>query len=270
MIAPFAKILRFVAVPHYERSYAGGFDFNWDVRAGGFAPTFQVQSQDAEGDPWINVLAQPVVEPYVAGVGPLQLSFQGDGHFRLQVLNAAANNAVVTQSQPIDARYQLGRGDWLKYREMLRRERLQIERLSGEPAWLLRRIVYGTPCPACVNPITGDVTTSECAACYGTGYVGGYYPAFPLFVDWKKRPPGNTTTARTPNGASEVAASEVIVPAFPRVKFEDIVVDNATNERFNVQASEPVTFRAAPIKQKLGLSRLQPSHPVYQVPVPGL
>ena len=273
------QIRAFVAVPHWERSYAGGFDFNWDVSVRGFAPAFQVQSQDAEGMLWTDLLVDdtgapaPVTVPFVAGVGPRQLSFQGDGHFRLVVFDAATPGIVAATSRPVDARNQLTRADWLRYREMLRRERLQLEKLTGLPAFLLRRIVYGTFCPDCRDPATGEVSSTECAACYGTGFVGGYYPPFPVFADWDDPPgSGGDTTSVNSEGPNEDKRSSAMLLAFPGAKFQDVLVDRGTGERHVVDENgvQAVSFHGAPIKQIVKLSRLAPSDPAYGVPVPGL
>jgi hypothetical protein len=265
-----AQIRRFVALPHFDRDAPGGFDFHWDVMAAGFIPHFQLQGREAEGEGWQDLLPSPIAEPFAAGVAPKSLSFQGDAHFRLLVLDAADDETVRASSNPIDARYQMRRRDWLFYREMLRRERLHMEKLTGLPGWLLRRIVNGPRCAECVNEITGEAMSSECPECFGTGFDGGYYDAFPLWASWDDAPPGGDATGREGSGPRELHPATAVIPAFPSAKYEDILVDRGTGMRYSVDRSESIAFRSAPVKQKLTLSRLQPAHPAYGVPIPEL
>lgn len=50
---------------------------------------------------------------------------------------------------------------------------------------LYTRKYDGERCPQCYDPIRGRAGSNDCAICYGTGFVGGYDPAFQLYVRLK-------------------------------------------------------------------------------------
>lgn len=68
--------------------------------------------------------------------------------------------------------------DWLYATEVIRKETLRHQLFSSIPGWLLKAKRYGTVCP-CVDPFTGEVTSSTCPQCYGTGFLTGYYAPVP-------------------------------------------------------------------------------------------
>ena len=49
---------------------------------------------------------------------------------------------------------------------------------SGSPVIVARIKKAGLRCPVCYDPITKQSKKSECSACYGTGFAGGYYKPF--------------------------------------------------------------------------------------------
>lgn len=73
------------------------------------------------------------------------------------------------------------------YLEEIRRRNLALLEQDGEPFKLLKRRYSGTPCPLlrseagtqCPNPLGKPIGTS---ACYGTGYLGGYYDTLDIKI----------------------------------------------------------------------------------------
>ena len=56
---------------------------------------------------------------------------------------------------------------------------------TGQLFDLYQRKYSGERCPQCYDPVHGRATSPDCAVCYGTGFVGGYTPAFQLYVRLK-------------------------------------------------------------------------------------
>lgn len=61
---------------------------------------------------------------------------------------------------------------------------------------LYTRKLDGERCPRCFDDIRGRAGTSDCPVCYGTGYVGGYDPAYQLYIRLK---PAQASLDVTPN-----------------------------------------------------------------------
>jgi hypothetical protein len=73
----------------------------------------------------------------------------------------------------------LDKRDWLKAREIARRELLLHKKATSQDGYLLRRKRRGDPCTKCLDESTGDVTLSKCDVCRGTRIVHGYFAAIP-------------------------------------------------------------------------------------------
>jgi len=60
--------------------------------------------------------------------------------------------------------------------EIKRKEEiLYSDRYSGLTFWILIRRNWGTVCDDCTDPISGEIKTSQCLSCFGTGIEGGYF-----------------------------------------------------------------------------------------------
>lgn len=73
---------------------------------------------------------------------------------------------------------------------------LWVLKNTGQLFDLYTRKYEGERCPQCFDAIRGRSGTPDCPICYGTGYVGGYDPAFQLYIRLK---PAQTSMDFTPN-----------------------------------------------------------------------
>jgi hypothetical protein len=69
----------------------------------------------------------------------------------------------------------LNKRDWLKWREIHRKEKLRHRVLTSVEGFLLKARRYGEPCPICTDKLTEEITWTNCPTCYGTGFRNGYY-----------------------------------------------------------------------------------------------
>jgi hypothetical protein len=84
---------------------------------------------------------------------------------------------VATYASPVAA--VLGKLDehgWLVAREIIRKEQLRHTLFGSVAGYVLKARRYGELC-ACVDPHTHTITDADCADCFGTGYLKGFYPA---------------------------------------------------------------------------------------------
>lgn len=239
----------------------GGFDLFWDIQTSGFTPLFMPQVSSVETEGWQDLMGAPVSIYMLHGVGPKRLSFQEEALFRIKVLNGTK---VVDISSPETAGQTMNRHDWLIYREMIRREALELNKYTGSKGVLLRRIIYGTRCPNCTSEILGDCMSDECAICYGTAFDGGYYQPIYIKANWADEPSAPNNTTLEASGPSELRVCDAVFPAYPTVKFKDIYIETATNHRHEIQSVIADEYRGGTIRQIVTMSRLPISDPVYQ------
>jgi len=259
-----AKVISIKIVPTMIKSLTGGFDIYWDVQTFGFTPTFMPQYSSTEHGPWEDLVASPVATYSISEVGPKRLSFQENTFFRLKVLNGST--IVLTSAAHIPGEIMNGHHLAI-YREMVRREALEIDRYNGRIGLLFRRIVYGTACSICIDETLGETSSNECTSCFGTGLAGGYYPSVALKVDWSSAPSNVVNTTLTQNGPSEVSVCEAVFPPYPEVKFKDVFADLATGQRLEIKTSVKDEYHGGTIRQIVTMSLLSPSDPAYQLPV---
>lgn len=173
---PFKRILVDYAV-------VGTARISWEMSTHFVDPgpyTFQLQvghtALEAATD-WVNV-GSPVVDTYMTTDTEKRLFGKTlDVHYRVQLTTSTSSYTSMTQ--PVDGL--LLKRDWLKYREIARKEQLRHSVQTSPQGYLLKAIRYGPRCPACTDQYTEETTWTNCPTCYGTGFLNGYFPALPAY-----------------------------------------------------------------------------------------
>lgn len=163
----------------------------------------------------------------------------------------------------------LERRAYMIVRDIMRRELLQMRKLSGVPVMLLSRSVYGLPCPNCLDPITGDSLTSNCTVCYGTGRSPGYHGPY---AQWATFSPLQRDTEQSADGTGvrQNYAIQVRLLGFPYVKDQDILVDVREGKRYIVDGVVHLTeIRRVTVVQQFNARELPVTDPLYKVELPG-
>jgi hypothetical protein len=106
-----------------------------------------------------------------------------DFFYRIRLVLPAEKDAegksLVILSQPQQANGVLSKRDWLMARDISRKEYLLQRKRTNITArgWLLKRKRWGNKCPDCKEFDTGEVLNGRCTRCWGTSFIGGFYPA---------------------------------------------------------------------------------------------
>lgn len=173
------------------------------------------------------------------------------------------------ESDPASAYSEADFREWRLIREMYRQDLKKLRRYTGAyEVWLLKRKRAGQPCPTCANLITDEPHQAKDTTCYGTGILGGYYPAVPFWVDF-----GNEQFVEKIDlqyaGTAKKSNQQAQCPALYFVTSEDVLVSLRDGRRFQVR-SVTVTqnLRSIPIRLSLQIDLVPFSDVVYQVPVP--
>lgn len=163
-------------------------------------------------------------------------------------------------SVPIQAIGEWNREDYLKAREICRKEYL-LMRKSGEDGLLLKRREWGSRC-TCVDADTKEVTNKSCPLCLGTGITGGYYPSIPLPIGIQEPPGRNRVLGEAGLAHDEVRMARAV--AYPLITSNDIWIGNRTNERWQVRAIKTVAeIRRIPLVQVLELRLIPQTDVIY-------
>lgn len=172
-------------------------------------------------------------------------------------------------SQTANVFGQLNVKQWLDVREILRKEELVLRNLAGLRGTLLKARRYGTWC-SCKDEVTGEVGNSGDTTCYGTGYVGGYYPPVALTF---AIPSERTKKERVAYGEG----LNTVLPDTLRVRMlattpintRDVWVHEGGDDRFHVQKIDEVaSWQGVPIVYEVTMSLAPRSDVIYTFPIP--
>ena len=255
------------------------FDAYWSVSpvpsSLGFLPWFNIEASETEVGPWIPLLPESVRADYAVGMGHQVFRASAPPYARLAI-SPSATAPAVQWSPPYFPGHNFKEGDFLLYREILRKEILALEAGSGYPSYLLQRIRGGFPCPNCSDEILGGGTASpvdasgDCGLCFGTGIYGGYHTPQLILTDWPERTSGTGTQTKSAVGrAEDQKFSPVHVYAYPAIATDDIIVDAGAGTRFIVISVEPILWKVHTVGQDLTMGLLPQGHPAYKIPISG-
>ena len=156
------------------------------------------------------------------------------------------------------------------YFEEMRRRHLSIVLNSGQDMFLLPLIRTGTRCPfwkseeaQCDRPLDPR------AACYNTGWIGGYHP--PMLIKIVV-PPVNQTAVRWEAGNRIEMSPRPWTIHVPKIQQRDVMVSRADGDRFEIGSVSQTLFRGQPMHQEFELRKLTRDKEsfIYSVPVPGV
>jgi len=157
--------------------------------------------------------------------------------------------------------------EWRMARELVRREMLRmVKGEMGVRGHVLHRRDSGERC-SCIAPDTGSVKNPACTLCYGTGYVGGYYPPIECWVD--QNPERIIRRLDPEQGALSQVITEWRTLAYPPLEPNDIWVDATSDKRWRVMGDirSIAHIRGIPIIQQVSVQILERERPEYEFPI---
>lgn len=147
--------------------------------------------------------------------------------------------------------------------EVSRLFQLKLQEYTGQLCWLLKRRTTGQIC-GCKDKLVGRRIESNCATCWGTTWVGGYYHPIQIYAQI------NPTPISAPIGAPGPQVNnntQAFVGVYPPVSPQDVLID-AQNVRWRVDQVAPGGVRlGAHTRQELGIHEVNPSDIIYKIPL---
>lgn len=129
--------------------------------------------------------------------------------------------------------------------------------IGNEEILLLKRKRTGELCE-CFDDIRGPRNSDKCEKCFGTGYVGGFYPPMIMRVNYL-----NTESIQEEMDIKGTFKSDgprqFWTCNYPIIQEGDIVLDTLTNARYTVQSWQPSRKNGFLIRQVIQITRLPES-----------
>lgn len=142
---------------------------------------------------------------------------------------------------------------------------LQLKVGAGIPIAVLKLKHWGPRCTRCFDRLTKSVLDQDCAVCFSTGFVGGYYE--PVVIRARKGVTAVATTLQS-TGNVDVNAMPYWMLDYPLFSREDILVELHTGRRYEIERVTRTELRGVPVHQRVETSELARDNTVYRVPVP--
>lgn len=255
---------------------AGNARVTWDISSHFHAPEpwiFQIQEAESDLDQanWVDA-GSPVTNTCFA-LDPIARATFGKELNIFYRVKLTDGNGVIYYSLPAVVFGNLDFRSWNLAKEISRKELLRLRALQvGVEGWLLKVKRSGTPCPACLDQFTEEVTNSNCPVCFGTRWVGGYYDPQPLiFADVTLE--GIYQQRATEEGVGMVNPQIVrgMFVAQPYLSTMDVWVNQSSDVRYHLHEVKPRTFiRDVPILVTADMRPIPHDNVIYKIPVPRL
>lgn len=140
----------------------------------------------------------------------------------------------------------------------------ELEDATGTPCLIYNRRRGGVPCTKCFDPIQKKRLVSNCAVCYGTNWVGGFYDPIDAYVDFSPNPKNAQIT-----GWGEVQTNETraMLSSFPLVYPGDIIRELRNNHLWRIGNMVQTTEkRRVTLLQFPSVTEIKPGDIEYAIP----
>ncbi len=155
-----------------------------------------------------------------------------------------------------------------RIKNLISQQQLRL-RTAGSEGFLLKRRIYGEPCPDCADELTGESRQANCLTCYETGILGGYFEPYRCFyVEYtNKKVREHISEVGTQNDGPVVAARMINQPV---INSYDVWVDKSNDTRWFIHSVESeVEVQGWPVILSPVEIRMAPfSHVIYKLPIP--
>jgi hypothetical protein len=148
-------------------------------------------------------------------------------------------------------------------RKFMRDAYISLRKGNGTEVAILKRMWYGEPCSVC-RTSTGQVARAHCAICNGTGIVKGYWNPVYTFARRMETPQNTQVTSA---GKVESNRLLAIMPYFPEVEVEDILVFLRDNRRYIIEQVSLTSVHAVTVHQECSVSELARTSREYNMKV---
>jgi hypothetical protein len=174
-----------------------------------------------------------------------------------QIVSGAFSSRVVSSMMA------LPRQKFLIWRKIINDEKVMLSKGNGIPVAIFKRKHWGPRCTTCIDPKTLRILVKNCLSCFGTTFEGGYFSPVPTLAKIAPSAPGTDFTTDT--SVPEVEAANMFLHPFPLVRRGDIVVEPATNIRWEIVSEQPTEILRNPVHQDINISRLPPADLIYHL-----
>lgn len=148
--------------------------------------------------------------------------------------------------------------------EIRRRNDLYLRRFVGVPAGILIQKTFGQRCGSCYDQIKSRLKSSKCLACYGAGFLGGYFPQinFPLASS-----PSPELVAILETGEKQPNQTNFWTGFYPAISPRDIIVEFRDQHRWRVVTVGKTERLRVRSRQIMSVVEINRNDVEYEIPI---
>lgn len=148
--------------------------------------------------------------------------------------------------------------------EIRRRNDLYLRRYVGVPAAVLIRKTFGQRCPQCFDQVKMRERISSCLTCFGSGYIGGYFPQVNSFVNFSPSP---EMVQLIETGERQENQTNLWLSNYPELSPRDMIVEFPEQKRWRVVTVGKTERLRATSRQIAQVKEINRSDVEYKFPV---
>ncbi|MEN6550136.1 MAG: hypothetical protein ABFE07_29175 [Armatimonadia bacterium] len=151
--------------------------------------------------------------------------------------------------------------------EIVRRndEILLTPRYAGVRAYVFLRKTWGQRCTNCWDAVKQRKTESNCPVCFNTGFLGGFYPAVPIYMNFS---PSQEMVRHGGFTEQQVDDTYGWLSNYPLVNNKDVIVQDG-RLRWRIKGVASTKKLGLVIHQTVQLTRINLNDIEYKLPIPG-
>lgn len=182
------------------------------------SPRFNIYRSEVEGSGYMKLNAVPVQTPYFVDATTKESSKSSKEYY---IVESILSDGTIWKTRASSVGDGIPRFQYIRLKEINRREWILLRRYTGNECLILRGIHYGARCPNCWDTLTEKMTKPRCVVCYGTGYDGGYYPGIRTYVQFDASSDSSVYTYFGKMEQNEIGAWTI---QYPAVETFDLVI----------------------------------------------
>lgn len=248
-------------IPPATPGFEGRLHPNWLVAAqilwypnpAWTSPRFNVYRADGPTGPFIKLTGIPVSGNTYSDDKTRQASKYARDYYYVE---AIVDGRVVGVTKVFTHEKELSEWHYLRKKEINRREWLMLRRFMGVDTAVFKRIPstkYGYRCTRCWDPVNKVILDDHCPVCYGTSYLGGYYPAIKTSFQYDTI---SEQDALGPEGHYEPAHTSAWTIAWPQVDKNDLILHIPERRLYRVDGVQSTALQTVTVRQICAISHL--------------
>lgn len=148
-----------------------------------------------------------------------------------------------------------------------KRERFQLAKYDGIPAFVYPRRRTGKKCPRCVGDKMMGNLGNQCQLCFDTGFLKGYYPPIPIYIARTSLDGAGANIQE--NYVKEASSDNFWTSNYTDIEPEDVVIEMVPpNNIYRVTGVQTSERRRASVRQIITANEADKGVSLHYLPIP--